>query len=47
LSFSLLRAWAISLVAGTTKVSILTLRPLRMRAAARKSVILPPVHEPM
>ena len=38
---------AISLVAGTTKVSILTVLPLRMPAAARKSVILPPVQEPM
>ena len=47
LSFSVLSSPAISLVAGTTKVSILTVLPLRMLAAARKSVILPPVQEPM
>ena len=44
---SVFRPAAISLVAGTTKVSILTVLPLRMLAAARKSVILPPVQEPM
>src|SRR5947209_6073440 len=47
LSISLFRPAAISLVAGTTNVSMRTLLPLRIRAAARKSVILPPVHEPM
>src|SRR5436853_3585186 len=47
LSFSVLRFAAISLVAGTTNVSIRTVLPLRIWAAARKSVILPPVHEPM
>ena len=44
---SLFRPAAISLVAGTTNVSILTLLPLRILAAARKSVSLPPVQEPM
>src|SRR5436305_10919124 len=43
---SLLRLAAISLVAGTTNVSMRTLLPLSTFAAARKSVILPPVHEP-
>src|SRR5262249_17780565 len=46
-SFSDLRPAAISLVAGTTNVSMRTLWPLRIFAAARKSVSLPPVHEPM
>src|SRR5438874_1727482 len=41
------RALAISLVAGTTKVSILTVCPLRIFAAARKSVSLPPVQDPI
>src|SRR5260221_283389 len=43
LSFSVFRAAAISDVAGTTKVSIFPSLPLRIRAAARKSVSLPPV----
>src|SRR5438045_3072706 len=47
LSRSFLRPAATSLVAGTTKVSIRTDLPLRIFAAARKSVILPPVQEPM
>ena len=34
-------------VAGTPKVSIFTLRPLRTSAKARKSDVLPPVQEPM
>src|SRR5579871_1172388 len=46
-TFSDFRPAATSLVAGTTKVSILTLLSLRIRAAARKSVSLPPVQEPM
>ena len=37
---------ATSVVAGTTKVSIFTDRPRSTRAAARKSVSLPPVQEP-
>src|SRR5207245_781284 len=45
-SISVFNPLAISLVAGTMKVSIWTVRPLRMRAAARKSVIFPPVQEP-
>src|SRR6516164_9323613 len=44
---SVLRFAAISLVAGTTNVSILTLLFCSTFAAARKSVILPPVQEPM
>src|SRR6516225_12181164 len=44
---SAFRPAATSLVAGTTKVSIWTLLPLSTAAAARKSVSLPPVHEPM
>src|SRR5262249_40846596 len=44
---SCLRPVAVSLVAGTMNVSILTDLPLSRRAAARKSVILPPVQEPM
>ena len=34
-------------VAGTPNVSILTLWPLMISANARKSLVLPPVHEPM
>src|SRR5579875_904376 len=45
--FSVFRPAATSLVAGTTNVSILTLLFLRICAAARKSVSLPPVQEPM
>src|SRR5207245_10855677 len=44
---SVLRFAAISLVAGTTNVSIFTLLFCKMPAAARKSVILPPVQEPI
>src|SRR5258708_31338069 len=33
-------------VAGTPKVSIFTVRPLRISAKARKSEVLPPVHDP-
>src|SRR5262245_61666384 len=47
LRFSVLSPARISLVAGTTNVSICTRLPLRIWAAARKSVILPPVHEPI
>src|SRR5476649_2928698 len=36
-----------SRVAGTPKVSISTLLPWRISAKARKSEVLPPVHEPM
>ena len=38
---------ATSTVAGTIKVSIFTFSPYIVSAAAIKSVILPPVHEPM
>src|SRR5205807_2358650 len=34
-------------VAGTPKVSILTVLPLTTWAKARKSLVLPPVHEPI
>ena len=44
---SVFSALAISVVAGTTKVSILTVLSLRIFAAARKSVSLPPVQEPI
>src|SRR5277367_3677904 len=33
-------------VAGTPKVSTFTVRPFRISAKARKSDVLPPVHEP-
>src|SRR5262249_34086934 len=46
-SRSVFSPWRTSVVAGTTKVSILTVLPFKTRAAARKSVILPPVQEPM
>src|SRR4030095_1801756 len=36
-----------SVVAGTPKVSIFTVFPFTTRANARKSLVLPPVHEPM
>src|SRR5262245_65298238 len=45
-SDSALSPRAISLVAGTTNVSMRTDRPFSTAAAARKSVSLPPVHEP-
>src|SRR5688500_4310042 len=45
--FSLSRPAATSVVAGTTNVSIFTDLPLRMPAAALKSVSLPPVQLPM
>ena len=38
---------AMSVVAGTMKVSTAVFFPYRIFAAARKSVSLPPVHEPM
>src|SRR5258708_22419966 len=44
-SISCLRPAAISLVAGTTNLSIFTVLPFSKRAAARQSVTFPPVQE--
>src|SRR5277367_1809129 len=45
--FAVCRSLTISGVAGTPKVSIFTRLPFRTRANSRKSLVLPPVHEPM
>ena len=46
-SFTARKSFTTCVVAGTPKVSMATLRPLTMRANATKSLVLPPVQEPI